>query len=384
MQPVIRKPEPAERGAICDLWRQSFPESSERFLAWYFSNVYREDRTLAMFNCGELASNLQMIPYEICLRGRRVAMEALSGVATAQAWRNRGYAKQLMTYSLADMAKRGLGFNFLYPFQHGFYERLGWATCSLSLEPHLSPAELPDAPADWSVERLMPTDFTTVSAIYGRFVAGLNCSCLRDDDQWRRRVEENAANGGFILLATADGSAQAYAFCEERADEVELVELAYTRLAAVDALLAAIKPIGKDVWWTAPEGDRFLMLRGAWKDRVRLQPHVMFRVVDVPLAFAQAAPACDGALLLEVSGDDMVPANNGVFRIFSDGRKAHAIHTDGQPQFSCGIGTLAKLLTGHMDAAEALDASVAYGEPEAAELLCRMYPRQRNFLFELY
>jgi predicted acetyltransferase len=197
-------------------------------------------------------------------------------------------------------------------------------------------------------------------------------------------VEENAANGGFVLLATADGEACAYAFCEERADEVELVELAYTRLAAVDALLAAIKPIGKDVWWTVPEGDRFLMLRCAWKDRVRLQPHVMFRVVGVPLAFAQAAPACHGELLLEVSGDTMVPANNGVFRIVSLGGAAQAIRTDGQPQFSCSIGSLAQVLTGHMDAAEALDAGMAQGDAAASELLCRMYPKQHNFLFELY
>jgi ABC-type arginine/histidine transport system permease subunit len=53
----------------------------------------------------------------------------------------------------------------------------------------------------------------------------------------------------------------------------------------------------------------------------------MFRVVEVPLAFAQAAPACHGELLLEVSGDTMVPANNGVFRIFSLGGAAQAIRT---------------------------------------------------------
>ena len=384
MPPVIRKPEPSERGAICDLWRQSFPESSERFLAWYFSSVYREDHTFALFDGDELASNLQMIPYKIGLRGRPVAVETLSGVATAQAWRNRGYARDLMAHALADMGKRGLGYNFLYPFQHRFYERLGWSTCSLSLEPRLSPAELPDRPSGWTVERITSPDHTLLSTIYKRFLASLNCCCLRDDGQWQRRVEENAANGGFLLLATGNGPAQAYAFCEERADEVELVELAYTCLAAVDALLAAIKPIGKEVWWTAPEGDRFLMLRGAWKDRVRLQPHVMFRVVDVPLAFGQAAPACGGELVLEVSGDTMVPANNGVIRIVSAGGEVQAIRADGQPQFSCGIGTLARMLTGHMDATEALDAGVAHGDAGAAELLSRMYPRQRNFLFELY
>ncbi len=384
MQPLIRKPKAEETGGIRDLWKDSFPESGERFLAWYFSRVYQQDQTLAMYAGESLVSNLQMIPYTIQLRGRAVPVEALSGVATAPAWRNKGYARELMAHTLADMAQRGLGFNFLYPFHHGFYERLGWEACCLSQEPRRPAPELPDAPAGWAVERVESPDFSLLSALYSEYMAGLNCHCLRGDAQWRRRVEENAANGGFLLLATASGSARAYAFCEERADEVEIVELVCTRLAAVDAVLAALKPIGKDVWWTAPVSDRFLLLGGAWKDRVRLQPHVMFRVVDVPLAFGQAAPACDGELLLEITGDNMVAANNGVYHILSSGGRASARRTDQQPGFSCGVGTLARILTGYLDAAEALDAGLARGDADAAALFCRMYPRQQNFIFELY
>lgn len=384
MPPVIRKPVDSERDAVRQMWQESFPESGECFLDWYFASVYRSQCTFGLFEGDTLVSNLQMIPYTIQLRGRPVPVEALSGVATGLPWRKQGHARVLMAHSLADMASRGLGFNFLYPFNHVFYQRLGWETCSLSLEYRRPAPELPDPPPGWVVSPADQPDFAVLSALYAGFMGGRNCFCLRDDAQWRRRVQENHANGGFVLLACLGGEPLAYAFCEEREDEVEIVELVHACPMAVEAVLVALKPFGKTVWWTAPVDDRIHLLGGVWKDRVRLQPHVMLRVVDVPLALAQATPACAGEFVIEVTGDTMVPGNNGKYCVLSQGGSAHAWRIDAPPQFACGIGTLARILTGYLDAGEALRAGLAQGNDKTAELLCRMYPPQRNFMFELY
>ena len=385
MQTLIRRLEPGETGAVRRMWEESFPEGGPRFTNWYFSRVYQRERTLGMFDGEELLSNLQMIPYPISLRDKPVLADTLSGVATGTKHRNKGYARALMAEALRDMAHRGVGFTFLYPFSHGFYERLGWATCSEALETLRPAAELPDAPpVGGRVETVRQPAVSVLSGIYDTYMGGRNCRCLREERHWTRRVEETEANGGFILIAYFGDRPAAYAMCEERPDPIELTELAYTRPEAVTAILAALKPRGRAVLWTAPADDRARLLPGPWKDRVRLQPHVMFRVTSVKLAFEHAAPAFEGSFVIEVTGDNMAPENNGVYRVTARDGVARAERTDDAPEFSCDIGTLARVLTGFADAGEAVGAGLVSGRPEISEMVNRMYPKRMNFLFELY
>jgi predicted acetyltransferase len=73
-----------------------------------------------------------------------------------------------------------------------------------------------------------------------------------------------------------------------------------------------------------------------------------------------------------------------VYIVRTERGEAKAAKADGKSQFTCEIATLARILTGYMDAAEAVDAGLAQGENVVVELLTKMYPKQRNFLFELY
>jgi predicted acetyltransferase len=384
MPVIIRKPNPDEKDQVRRMWAECFPDGGPRFVDWYFSAVYDAGRTLGMFEGSELLSNLQMIPYTLTLRGRETVLDTLTGVATGAAHRNRGYAKTLMAEALRDMAARGRGFTFLYPFNHQFYQRLGWETCSVALDCRKPADELPAVmPGGWEVRAAGP-DIVALSGIYERFAAGYNCRSVRDTAAWSKRLDENAANDGFLLLACYGGEPAGYALCEELETEINVGELACTRAEATAALLSALRHRGKAVCWTAPADSRAYLLPGCWMDRVKLQPYVMFRTVDVPLAFRQAAPACDGAFVVGVQGDALRPENNGAFRMDARGGSANAERTDAAPQFCCGVGALARILTGFMDAGEAVEAGLAEGEWETVELLSRMYPRQNNFLFELY
>jgi predicted acetyltransferase len=326
-----------------------------------------------------------MIPYTLNMRGKQVRVDTLTGVSTDPSFRNHGYARLLMATALEDMATRGLGFNFLYPFSHAFYEKLGWATCSSALEYRVQLTDLPEImPDGFSADAEPQPDCNKLSSIYENFMANYNCRAVRDADAWRKLLGDNAASGGFVLVIRRLGEPCAYAFCEEEREELLITEMAYTQLNALPAVLAALKARGLPVRWTAPEDSRAHLLPGRWMNAVKLQPHDMFRITDVPLAFSQAAPACEGQFALEVTGDDMRPENNGVYIVRTERGEAKAAKADGKSQFTCEIATLARILTGYMDAAEAVDAGLAQGENVVVELLTKMYPKQRNFLFELY
>lgn len=386
MTEEIRKPGPADRAAIRRLWESCFLEEQPAAYAdWYFDRVYRDDISLCLFSGGVPACSLQMVPYALKLRGRRTAVDTLSSVVTGEAYRRQGMARRLMAAALGHMAARGVGFTFLYPFDHGFYERLGWATCSAAQEYRLPAEDLPDeAPDGYSARIEGKPDIQTVSAVYSRWSAGYHCASIRSETDWQKRIGENIACGGFTAIATYRGEPCAYAICEIEKDEINAYELAAVRTGAVQAMLAALKPRGLPVRWTAPEGDRAHLLPGRWMNAARLRPHVMFRVTDVELAFRQATPSASSRVILDVTGDGMRPENNGVYTVTASKGEARAEKTDEKPQFSCGIGALARIMTGYMDAREAAEAGLAEGEDQAVGTLQAMYPAKRNFLFELY
>lgn len=382
---VIRQPVKIEKAAVRRMWEDCFPEGGPRYVDWYFGKVYHSEWTLGLFDGSLLLSSLQMIPYTLRLRGSDVRMDTLTGVATDAAYRKMGYAKTLMAEALSDMAARGLGFTFLYPFNHDFYKRLGWETCSSVFE-HITPAlELPDAlPPGWAARKAGQRDIPAFSSVYGRFMAGRGCFSARSGAEWMKRIGENKSNDGVMLLASFQGEPSGYAFCEEQNGEIVVGEMAWTREDAVSALLSALKPGGKAACWISPDDGAPPTSFSHVNGNVRLQQYVMFRVTDVPLAFAQAAPACEGEIAVEVRDDGMRPENNGQFLIKATGGKVSAERTDREACFACDIGALAWMLTGFMDAGEIVAAKKATGSDEAVALLTRMYPKQRNYLFELY
>jgi predicted acetyltransferase len=195
MKEEIGRPGEGETAAIRALWESCFSDGSKRFNDWYFSFVYKAEDTLCLYEGGALASSLQMIPYILNIRGKKLLVNTLSGVSTYAASRNRGLARKLMAASLADMAARGVGLTFLYPFDHGFYERLGWATCSAALEYHIPAVELPGIlPEGYTVRSISNPDLSVLSEIYAHWSAGRNCFSVRETQDWVKRLGENEAS----------------------------------------------------------------------------------------------------------------------------------------------------------------------------------------------
>ncbi len=382
---MIHKAEPHRRDDVRRLWELSFHEGGPRYVDWFFDDVYTAENTLCLTEGGELLSVLQMIPYPLRLRGRAVTVETLCGVATDPAHKLRGHAKRLMAAALRDMADRGRGFTFLYPFDHVFYDRLGWSTVSYQMEYLRPAAELPDAlPQGYTAEWTEQPDISALSAVYDRFVAGRHLAVLRDEPLWRKRLGELRSLGGRAVVLFRHGQPVGYGLLEESEDEARLSEQITLSAEGTQALLAALKLLGKTALWSAPADDRAILLPGHWIDRAKLQPFVMMRVTDAALAVAQATPAAEGELTIEITGDGMVPENNGLWRLHARGGQASLTRTQEPADFSCPVGALVRILTGCMTATEAAGAGLAQGEPAALALLDEMYPRMNNYIFEMY
>jgi predicted acetyltransferase len=73
-------------------------------------------------------------------------ISAVAGVAVRDVDRRRGFASELVRAIVHADQAAGRPYSVLYPFQHGFYRRLGYASVGLAHFWRIPVAHLPDDP----------------------------------------------------------------------------------------------------------------------------------------------------------------------------------------------------------------------------------------------
>jgi len=111
-----------EKGLCRELWEEAFPEDSQAFDDYYFSEKLKDNRILVRTEDGQIAAMLHRNPYRINVRGQRQSCDYIVGVATRQDQRHRGYMRQLLERMLQDMAEEQMPFCFLMPADPAIYQ----------------------------------------------------------------------------------------------------------------------------------------------------------------------------------------------------------------------------------------------------------------------
>lgn len=312
--------------------------------------------------------------------GAGYPISAIGGVAVHPVARRRGFASQLMRGILQADYEAGRPFSLLYPFQHGFYRRLGYATVGLTHLYRIAIAHIPDDPLLRSKVRVFrDTDREAIYALYHRSLLTGVGGLERNADQWEWR----RTKGEEKWIVYDDGGVRgylAYRRNERQLDVREWVALTPEAERGLWAFLAAQieysrsvtchAPIDKPLWAVLHEPIMFeAHQRGlAFYDAATLSANLMARLVDVPAAFARRhfSPDLAGDLTFALR-DPVLDANNTMFTItFSDG-KADVSRTNVEPAAMCDIMTLSQLFCGVLRASTArwygrLDASDAATE----------------------
>lgn len=104
------------------LWEEAFPQDSQSFIDYYFSEKIKDNRILVLKEEAEIAAMLHLNPYRIHVRGQVWHSDYIVGVATRQDKRRKGYMGKLLKQMLADLDEEGMPFCFLMPAAAGIYE----------------------------------------------------------------------------------------------------------------------------------------------------------------------------------------------------------------------------------------------------------------------
>ena len=168
------------------LYKRCFPEDSDAVTDVVFSErLFGAERREKRVD-GELVSVLWLVEKKLYFCGKIIPVYHVVGLCTAPECRNKGYAKALLSETLSSLS--GIPIVTLYPFDHAFYEKLGFAAVSFDDDPP-SDAEKTSVDADLLVD------------LYRDFCQGLDYYYIRNKDDFSFYKAVNAPFGqNYALL----------------------------------------------------------------------------------------------------------------------------------------------------------------------------------------
>jgi len=136
----------------------------------------------------QLLGCLKINPFETYMRGTKLRVGGIGGVAVLPEHRRRGIAEELINTSIRQMAEQGYPISILYPFQHRFYRKFGWGFVGGAQFYEFSPANLQTFEERQFVRRWKQNDKRSIQNAYEQKIRDGNCALLRSEKFWQREV----------------------------------------------------------------------------------------------------------------------------------------------------------------------------------------------------
>ena len=357
----------------------------------------RPSGTAAEPTADDLAAACGYHDFSARIRGRFHRLGGVSAVASPPEQRRRGVVREMLTALHAEFRSEGVAFAALWPFDHSFYRRLGYARVNDYASVTVPPGELAGAvPApDGGFVPLSSDDWGRLDEVYAA-AATQPLGLDRTEDWWRCRVFQSWETDPFVYGWERDGDLRGYLVYSVTDDDGgEGKTLAVRELVGVDEeardhLLRFCRNHDSQVervrLYGPPVFGLFDRLRDPSAAEVEVKPGPMFRLVDVSAGLAALAypEGVAGEVVLEVA-DDHCPWNDGTVRLDAADGTATCVPTDADPDVTLGVGALSRLAVGShpIDRLEALgEATVASGSAECRRTLAAAFPRTEPFLRE--
>jgi predicted acetyltransferase len=202
--------------------------------------------------------------FQTWLAGRSLPMMGIGGVAVAPQSRGQGVARVMIEHALEQARSQQVPIAMLYPFQHGFYRKLGWAWVG---QPQQYRVACRDLPSYGERSGILPYELAhmpALKAIYAQVAPQHNGWLQRQGWQWLARLKP--VTGREIYVYEAAGEIQGYAIlqflelgprqllCVGVQEWVALTSAAYRGIVG---FLAALRDQVDTVVWNTYAGDPF-------------------------------------------------------------------------------------------------------------------------------
>lgn len=122
------------------LWHDCFPEDSEEFTDYYYSEKLKDNRILIKKQNGFLVAMAQMNPYTVRVKDRTWDIHYIVGVATQERHRHQGHMSEILKKLMKDLWEEKAPFTFLMPAAREIYLPFGFEVIARMMDKSLTSA----------------------------------------------------------------------------------------------------------------------------------------------------------------------------------------------------------------------------------------------------
>ena len=166
----------AMREDLIALYKDGFPEDSDEFVEYFFSNVYDEKNVITRYDGDMLVSAGHIVMKKLKLYNKVVDIPFLVAVATRHELRGKRLVESVMRDALGKLSS--YPFVMLYPFKHEYYRKYGFETVAN------------DVKLDFSkIEKKKETDANVFYRVYREYLSQNDITIYRDIEDIRAKLE---------------------------------------------------------------------------------------------------------------------------------------------------------------------------------------------------
>ena len=193
-----------------ELWREAFADD-DVFIDAFFSTFPVADVVHTLSLGGRVVAALYALPCNLRVGGDVLPAAYLYAVATAGAYRDKGYMRLLMGKVEELLRARGVKMFFLLPADKGlrsFYARLGYSDCSRTAVEECVLGD--DPPADYRLAEV--EDVSLIRAFWERCALGASAAVMHSPELLAMNIINCRLAGGGVYAAYDGEALSAVAF----------------------------------------------------------------------------------------------------------------------------------------------------------------------------
>lgn len=380
---------PKDTKAIQELWAYCF-DDNEKFLDWYFTNRYNSSNALVAVD-EKISSALQVIPYNISLRGSKQRAGYIIGVSSFPEARGNSSVSKLIKRSILDMKERNYSISILMPFMFDFYANYGWGLCYHHLVHDIDIQSLSSIAkrGGKSVRVDDEQALNILKTIYDTYTSAKNGYVMRESREWKDIWEDIKTDQGFIYYFK-DGMGQPsgyiiYYLKDDYIHVKEMVSLDWESQRVIYNFIFNHRSHLKRVKLMLSSDDLTHLTIPDLNQNVKLQPFMMARIIDIEelLKSIRYPEGVDCSLTFQIK-DEIALWNNNPFCLeVYNGKGNYKNLNQSNVDIACSINTFSQIVFGEVEIEDLLSlGQISYNSIDSISTVKKIFPKQRNYINE--
>jgi predicted acetyltransferase len=321
------------------IWEKCFEDIKE-FVDYYFENRIFLNRVVALSEEDNILSSLHLNKYNVIYNNKGYNISYIIGVATLEKYRNKGYMRKVIEWSLQQLYREGEVFSLLMPIDSRIYERFGFGFIQDNLEIELDINTITTKKTNIEPIVVTKDNVNILKNLYDGYYKDFDLYKNRTIEELLIFIKEVNSENGNILIFDKD-----IVVIYETDENILIREIFFKSNKSLLNIIEHIKNryTSKKVIINTFENDSLKYLIPYTKSNIiKIKPFMMARIINCK-RFLEDSLILNGEELNIRVKDNIINENNNTYKI--NDRKV--VLTDDDYDISIDILYLVQLLFGY-------------------------------------